>query len=94
MMTTRPTNADLTAPFLEKVKEEHRVHVKGVLSDLQFYVGGSLSYHHASPIVKALLTNKLSYIAQRAGDVDLLYLGVYGEFIYEHVPPDKLMEKT
>jgi hypothetical protein len=94
MMSTRKTTDEIIACFMEKIKDEHRPHVRSVLSDLIFYVEGSLSYHHAPPFVRALLTNKLSYIAQRAGDVDSLYLGVYGEFIYEYVPPEKLMEKT
>jgi hypothetical protein len=93
-MSTRKTTDEIIGYFMEKVKDEHKPHVRSVLSDLIFYVEGSLSYHHASPFVRALLTNRLSYIAQRAGEVDLLYLGVYGEFMYEHVPPEKLVEKT
>jgi hypothetical protein len=91
MTNTRKTTDEILNYFIERVREEHKPHVRSMLSDLIFYVEGSLSYHHAPPFVRALLTNKLNYIAQRAGEVDLLYLGIYGEFMYEYVPPDKLM---
>lgn len=93
-MTTKMSlnSEELIAPFLAKIEDEHKPHIRGVLLDLIFYVRGSLSYHHASPFVKALLTNRFNHIAQRAGEVDLRYLGVYGEFMYEHVPPEKLLD--
>ena len=88
---TNPNSDNVIGRFLVNVADQHRAQVQGVLLDLLFYEQGFLSYHHASPFVKALLSNRLSYICQRADSVNILYLAVYGEFLYECIPPEKLI---
>lgn len=82
---------EIMAPYLAKVSEGDQPAVRRTLGDLVQYLGGNLSLHHLGDFCRAIVANDLRYAARKADPTNLKYLGVYGLFVWEQLPPAKIV---